>query len=173
MTAFTLMVIMGVLMIIGGIALLATPLTTFMSTGYFIIILFFISGIFGIIRAIRDKRYDIDFFFAILSLILGILGFVLPGAAIMNNFMLLYMAAGWFFVRGVMSIFEAIRFRELGFGFMVLGIILGVLELVLAIYSIAHPAVLAISLGILIGFYYIESGINAIILGSMAAKAAA
>ena len=40
MTAFTMIVIMGVLMILGGISMLATPLLNFISAGYFVIILF-------------------------------------------------------------------------------------------------------------------------------------
>ena len=167
-----LFVILGILMIILGISLLATPLMTFISAGYFIIILFFISGIFGIIRGIREKRYDMDFFFAILSLILGIIGFVVPGAAAMNNFVLLYMAAAWFFIRGVMSIYNAIQLKRMGAGtgIMVLGIVLGVLELVMGCYSVAHPAVLAIALGLLISFYFIESGINTIVVGLAAGQ---
>jgi len=47
----------------------------------------------------------------------------------------------------------------------VLGIILGVLEIIMGIYSAAHPAVLALSLGMLVGFYFIESGINMIVIG--------
>ena len=46
------------------------------------------------------------------------------------------------------------------------GIALGVLEIALGIYSIAHPAVLAVSLGLLISFYVIESGIDMILIGS-------
>ena len=69
-----LIIIFGVLLIMAGIALIATPLMTFMSAGYFIIILFFLWGIFGLVRGIRDKRYGVEFFFAILSLILGIVG---------------------------------------------------------------------------------------------------
>ena len=40
MSTFTYIVIMSVLMILGGIALMTTPLITFMSAGYFIIIMF-------------------------------------------------------------------------------------------------------------------------------------
>jgi uncharacterized membrane protein HdeD (DUF308 family) len=167
MTSFTMIVIMGVLMILGGISLLATPLITFMGAGYFIIIMFFIWGIFGIARGISDKNYDKKFFFAILSLLLGIVGLVVPGAAAMNNFAILYIAAGWFLIHGVMSIIDAIAGRKEGgdTGTMILGIALGVLELIMAVYSVAHPAVLAVGLGILIGFYFIESGVNAIIVG--------
>jgi len=52
---------------------------------------------------------------------------------------------------------------------MVLGIILGVLELFIAVYSVIHPTLLAIGLGILIGLYFIEAGINAIVLGRVSA----
>ena len=167
MSAFTLVVIMGVLMILGGISLMSTPLITFMSAGYYIIIMFFVLGLFGVIRGIFEKRYGKEFFLAILSLILGIVGFAVPGAAEMNNYVLLYIAAGWFIIRGILTILDAIKCRKEGDDFltMVLGIILGVVELVLAIYSIAHPALLALNIGMLIGFYFIESGVSAIVIG--------
>jgi uncharacterized membrane protein HdeD (DUF308 family) len=167
MTAFTLIVIMGTLMILGGISMLATPLLNFISAGYLIIILFFVWGIFGIVRGISEKCFDKKFFFAILSLILGIVGLFVPGAALMNNFVILYLAAGWFIVHGVLSIIDAIAAKKDGgdTGTMILGIVLGILEIIMGIYSFAHPAILAVSLGLLIGFYFIESGVNAIIIG--------
>ena len=167
MTSFTLIVIMGTLMILGGISMLATPLLNFISAGYLIIILFFVWGIFGIVRGISEKCFDKKFFFAILSLILGIVGLFVPGAALMNNFVILYLAAGWFIVHGVLSIIDAIAAKKDGAdtGTMILGIVLGILEIILGIYSFAHPAILAVSLGLLIGFYFIESGVNAIIIG--------
>ena len=171
MSAFTLIVILGVLMILGGVSLLATPLMSFISAGYCIIILFFISGIFGIIRGFQEKRYDKDFFFSILSLILGIVGIVVPGAAAMNNYVMLYLAAGWFILHGVLSIVNAIRGKEEhGTGYMVLGIILGALELIMGVFSIIYPGTLAVSLGFLVGFYYIESGFNVIAMGSAACE---
>jgi uncharacterized membrane protein HdeD (DUF308 family) len=167
MTAFTMIVILGVLMILGGISLMSTPLITFMSAGYYIIILFFIEGLFGIIRGIHEKKYGKEFFLAVLSLILGIVGLAVPGAAEMSNYVLLYMAAGWFIFHGILSIVNAIKGRKEGDDFltMVLGIILGVLELALAIYSIICPTLLAFNLGMLIGFYFIESGISTIVIG--------
>ena len=81
MSAFTGIVIMGFLMTIGGVFLAGSPMITFMSAGYFIIFLFLIAGIMGIIRAVYEKRYGKDFIFAILSLFLGIAGFAVPGAA--------------------------------------------------------------------------------------------
>ncbi len=167
MTSFTLIVIMGVLMILGGISLLATPILSFIGAGYFIVILFFILGIFGIIQGINEQRYDKKFFFSILSLILGIVGVAVPGMVEMNNSILLYIAGGWFLIHGVMSVIDAFKVKKESTGtfIWIIGIILGILELAMAIYSIAHPAILAVSIGLLIGFYFIESGVNLIAEG--------
>ena len=172
MSSFTAIVILGVLMILGGISLMATPLTTFMGTGYFIIVLLFLRGIFGVFRGISEKRYDRTFLLAVLSLILGIVGFAVPGAAAMNNYVLLYFAAGWFILHGVLSIVAALGRRKDGGsdGFVLPGILFGVLEVILGVYSIAHPAALAVSLGFLIGAYYIESGIGTIVTGMVACE---
>ena len=170
MTVFS--IVMGILMILFGIGLMATPLITFMSTGYYIIILFFVSGLTGIIRGIVRKEFGVDFVFAIISLLLGIAGLAIPGVAIMNNFIVLDMAAFWFVFRGVLSVIAAIRSRKLGAGtgLVVLGIILGVLEVIMGVYSFAHPMVLAITLGLLTGLYFIESGINMICMGAVLSK---
>ncbi|MER2057139.1 MAG: DUF308 domain-containing protein, partial [Clostridia bacterium] len=151
--------------IIGGISMLATPLLTYLGVGPCIIMLFFINGIVGIVHGIFEKRFDKHFFLAILSLILGIIGVTVPGIAAMNNSILLYMAAGWFILHGVLTIINSIASRSEG-GIKILNIVLGVLEIILGVYSIAHPAVMAVSLGILISFYFIESGINMILIGS-------
>ena len=172
MTIF--LTVMGILTLISGFTMLATPVQNFMSTGYFIIMLFFIHGIVGLVRGFLEKRFDKSFFFAILSLILGIVGLCVPNAVAMTNSVLLYLAAAWFILHGVLGILNAIQSKEeAGTGFMILGIILGVLELILAIYSIAHPAVLVIQLGLLVAFYFIESGLHMIFVGSAYAKAVA
>ena len=167
MSAFTLTVIMGVLLVLAGIAMIATPLITFLSSGTFIIIMFFVWGVFGIIRGILEKTYNKEFFFSILSLILGIIGLAVPGAAELNNHILLYLAAGWFLIHGVMTIMDAVASREKdGTGMMILRIILGILSLVIGGYSIAHPALAAINTGLLIGFYFIEAGVSVIAKGA-------
>ena len=175
MSIYTLIVIIGTLMIIGGISLAATPLMTFVTAGYFIIILFFVAGIIGIIRAVHEKRYDRSFIFSILSLVLGMAGLVTPGAAAMNNFTLLYMAATWLFVHGVMTIIAAVDSKDKGAGKIqvIFGVVIGVLELIMCILSVIYPMMLAFSLGILVGFYFIESGANMIFVGSNISKAAA
>lgn len=73
-----LFIILGILMVIGGFSCMFTPLLTFMSTGYFLIILVTVYGVFGIINAIRFKRFGIGFVFSILSVLLGIASFCVP-----------------------------------------------------------------------------------------------
>lgn len=172
MSTFSIILILGILLIIGGLSLMSTPLITFIGAGYFIIILFFVHGIFGVIRGLMEKQFDKGFFFSIVSLILGLVGLFVPGAAAMGNSVLLYMAAAWFLVHAVMTIIDAIAGRQEGegIGSMILGILLGVAELVLAIISAMHPAVLADVMGVLIGFYYMETGFNLIAVGSALCK---
>jgi Na+/H+-dicarboxylate symporter len=75
MTVLT--ILLGLLMIVGGVCLFSTPLATFIGTGYFIIILFFISSLVSIIKGISKKRFDKKFFF-------GILGVILPVYAVID-----------------------------------------------------------------------------------------
>ncbi len=156
-------------MIICGFSLMATPLITFLGAGYYILILFFVFGIFGVIRGISTKTFGVDFAFSILSLILGIAGFCMPGAVLMTDFTLLYFAAGWFLVHGIVTLVASIGAKSevIGGARKALGIILGILEIIIAVYSMAHPVVLAFTIGVLIGFYFIESGFNLIIVSAM------
>lgn len=174
MSAFTMMVIMGVLLIIGGISLAATPLITFISAGYYVVFLFFAWGIYGIFEGVSKKRYNKNFYFAILSLVLGIIGLVYPGAVAMSNYVIIYMAAAWFFVRGIMTILDTLESKKQGAetGAVVLGICMGVLEIIVAVYSVIYPATLAVSIGMLIGFYFVESGVELIVTGSKVCEGA-
>lgn len=64
MSIYTLIVIIGTLMIIGGISLAATPLMTFVTAGYFIIILFLLrvssalSGRLASVKVFFSENYE-------------------------------------------------------------------------------------------------------------------
>ena len=73
-----LFIILGVLLVAGGFSCIFTPLLTFMNTGYFVVILMFVFGIIGIIQAIVEKRFGVNFVFDILSVILGIVMLSFP-----------------------------------------------------------------------------------------------
>lgn len=170
MSASSLTVILGVLMIINGISMIATPIMYFLNVGYCIIALFFINAIIGIVRGIGEKRYDRDFFFSLLSLILGIVAATVPSIRNMDGNVLYYMAVGWFFLHGLFSVIASIKKRKEGAGIAitVINILFGAVELIVGIYSLINPASLAQYISVLAGFYYIESGFHAIFVGSSA-----
>ena len=164
-----LSVVLGVILIIGGVSIMFTPLSSFLGMGYFIIILFFISGIFGLVRGISKKQYGLDFWTSIVALILGVIGLFMPGdASLATDQIILFLAAGWFVVHGTVSIFGAIKLKRVGAsgGAVALGIILGVLEVFLGLYSCFHPLLLAIAIGWLIGIFFIETGLSMMVLGT-------
>ena len=170
-------VILGIILICGGFSFIFTPLASLLSVGHFIIILFFISGIYNIIRGIKEKSYGFDFIFGVLSVILGIVLLFIPDAtpsavatdvAMVSSTFILYVAAGWFMLKGILTIVGSVKAKKLGAdtGTVVCGIILGILEIGLTAYSILHPLVLAVAIAWLLGFYFIETGINIIAIAS-------
>ena len=52
-------IILGVLMIIGGFLCMFTPMSTFLSTGYFLCVMMLVYGIVGIVRFIRKESDEI------------------------------------------------------------------------------------------------------------------
>ncbi|MBR1482926.1 MAG: DUF308 domain-containing protein [Ruminococcus sp.] len=161
-----LFIILGILMIAFGFSCMFTPLLTFMSAGYFVVILVFIYGILGIIRAIKDKKFGVNFVFSILSLILGIVMLVLPDSLIFAENIMLILSAIWFVLMGIMSIVNAVTVtRKTGSKIWILELILGILGVLIGCFAFFRPAVLAISIGILIGIFFIETGFTLMFSG--------
>lgn len=166
-----LMIIIGILLIIFGGSCIFTPLMTFIQAGYFLVALLLIYGVAGIIKAIASKEYGVNFAFCIISVIAGIIIPCMPGVILATDGILLYIMAGWFILQGVVSLAASIKFRGIAGGKKwILGLVLGILGILLGIYSIVHPMILAFTMGILIGVYFIESGINMIVLSSQSNK---
>lgn len=165
------MIILGVIFILCGISCMFTPLITVMELGYFLILLLLIYGIARIVRSISDKDYGLDFVFGILSVILSILIIAVPGLKAMTTGMLLYIMAGWFIVQGIVSIINAMNLKKNnGSSMWIWGLCSGVLCIVMGLYSAVHPIVLALTMGWMVGFYFIISGINMIALSTKCEK---
>lgn len=161
-------IILGVLIAIAGFLCLFTPILTFMSIGYFIIILFFVYGVWTIINSIVTKRFGISLVFGILSLIAGIVGLVYPSDMTLSTDMfLIFLAGAWFVIQGIFSIILAFQQKKLVGSFGWFGFILGILSILVGGYSFFHPMFMALTMGILISIYFIEAGINLIALGTM------
>lgn len=154
-----LCIIFGIILIIGGFCCMFTPLTTFINVEYFIVIFVTVFGIIGFIKGLVEKRFGANFIFSILSMIFGIIVLCFPGLMIFTDGILLYMVAAWFILQGILSVFTAVTVtRTAGSKLWVLQLIFGILGILLGCYSFLRPMVIAISLGILIGIYFIETG---------------
>lgn len=154
-----LFIILGILLVVGGFSCIFTPLLTFMNTGYFVVILIFVFSIFGIIKAIVEKRFGVNFVFSILSALLGIIMLVFPGSLLFAEGVMLIMTAIWFVMMGIVTIINSATVKKAtGSGIWILSLIFGILDILVGCYTFFHPMVMAVSLGILIGIYFIETG---------------
>ena len=154
-----LMAITGVLAVICGFCCIFTPLITFLDAGYFIVILVAVYGVLGIVKAIREKRFGVGFVFSILSLIFGIAALFFPKLMLLTDGMMIYFTAAWFVLQGIVSIVTAVQVSKVSESkWWILLLIFGIIAILLGIYSFFHPMVTAVSIGFLIGFYFIETG---------------
>lgn len=165
-----LFTILGVLLVMGGFSCIFTPLLTFMSTGYYVVIMIFIFGIVGLIKAIADKRFGVNFVFSILSLLLGGIMLVFPGSLLLAEGVMLIMTAVWLVLMGINTIITAVSLKKaIGSTMWILQLILGILAVLTGGYSFFHPMLMAVSLGVLIGIFFIETGFT-MIFSSIAFK---
>lgn len=159
-----LSIILGILMIFAGFSLMCTPLATFLSAGYFLGIMMFVYGIAGIIRAFQKKNYIFETVFSILALIVGVIALIRPGSTLILDAMIVYFAAFWFVLRGAFDVTIGIKLKGVTSSWIWI-LLLGILSIVIGVYSFAHPTVMALATGILIGIYCVEAGIDMIITG--------
>jgi len=120
-------------------------------------------GAFGIIRCIKEHGHPLEWVLNILALIVGIISFVRPGSTLVFDTMIIFMLAAFFLVNGLILIILAIRTRGFN-GQWVLELIIGILSVALGVYSFIHPGFAAVTSGVLIGLWFVESGISMIIL---------
>lgn len=161
-----LMMILGVLLIVLGICCAVTPLTTLVAAGYFIAAVLIVSGVSGIIAGLKYKLYGSNLIVSILALVLGVIALVKPGGIQTIDTILIYLFAAWLVLRGISSISLSLQLKKLELGNdWILGLIIGILGIALGIYSFVHPSVPAITIGLLIAFYFIETGIDTIAMG--------
>lgn len=158
-------IILGVIMAICGISCVCTPVLTFMETGYFLVILLLVYGIAAVVRAIMDKEFGLPFLFGLLSLILAIVIMVVPGLKLMTEGMLVYLMAVWFLLQGAVGIFMSLKQKKAADNKgWIWNLILGIIGVLVGIYSLMHPMLMAFTVGILVGVYFMESGISMIVM---------
>lgn len=160
-----LSIILGIIMVIGGFSCMFTPLATFLFTGYFMCIMLLVYGIMGIIRGFRKEADVLEIVLCILAMIVGLISLFRPGTTLVFDSLMISLISGWILLQGIVSIAIAIKMKGNGNRW-IWGLISGILGVVLGIYSFLHPQLAAVTVGILIGLYFVETGINMIVLGT-------
>lgn len=160
-----LSIILGVLLIITGFSCMATPLVTFLSTGYFFAILLLVYGFSGIVRFFQKLAGGLELAVSILAVVLGVVSLARPGQTLIFDGMVLYLIAAWLLVEGISTVVMSIQCRDIrkGWGW---GVVAGILGIIAGIYSFAHPMLTAVTAGILIGFYFVQAGFNMIVVSA-------
>ena len=132
-------------------------------------ILVTVYGILGIIRAIRYKRFGVGFVFSILSVLLGIVMLVLPNTLLFAQNVWLIMTAVWFVLMGIVTIVNAATVTKVtGSKIWIIELIFGILAVLIGCYSFFQPIILAVSIGVLIGIFFIETGFTLMFGGIVA-----
>ncbi|MCR5304464.1 MAG: DUF308 domain-containing protein [Lachnospiraceae bacterium] len=165
-----LSVILGVLMVMAGFSCIFTPLATFLSAGYFVAILFLVYGIMAVVRFFTRRTFGIvELVFGVIAIVLGVMSLMVPGEIGAIDKIILFLVSLWFVVKGLADIFIAVRSKDVlkGWGWT---LFVGILCTILGIYSFIHPGVAAMTTGMLIGFFFVESGINMIMFGSVVGR---
>ena len=92
-----------------------------------------------------------------------------PGGIEAIDNMLAYLLAFWFILRGCISVYLSLKLKKLRVSAnWILGLIIGVLGIALGVYSLIHPVVPAMTIGLLIALYFIEQGLDVITMGRVA-----
>lgn len=155
-----LSIILGVLMILGGIFCLFTPVMTLLMTGYLLGILFFVFGLTGILRAITTKTVNaLGMVTDILALIVGVIAIFRPGSTIVIDRVIIWLVAFWFLIEGIFSIVVSVKNKAEVKGWY-WGLIAGILGCIVGIILITHPLLRALTTGIMIGICFLQAGIQ-------------
>lgn len=160
-----LSIIVGVLLVIAGFACIFTPFATFLATGVLLGILLLVYGVAGIIRSIGHKAGILEWILNILAVIVGLVALFRPGGTLVIDSMILVLLAIWFLAQGVIQIAMAFQIKNESPTWYV-GLIVGILGIIVGIICFVNPMVSAFTVGVLIAFFFIESGISLISLGA-------
>lgn len=166
-----LSIVLGIILVVAGFACICTPLATFLATGYFLAILLMVYGIVGIARFVARRAGVLDLIISILAVILGLAAAVRPGTAAAFDSVILICIGIWVIFQGIVSIVLAFQARKIGVSW-VFGLIVGIIAIILGVMSLIHPYFAAVTVGILVGIYFIEAGLSMIVLGAAAGAVA-
>ncbi len=160
-------IILGILLVICGFSIMFSPLLTFLGVGTLLAIVLLIWGIMAVVRGASTKIYGLTFVLAIISIILGFLLLISPAATFETDMLILYLAAVFVIVRGLVAIIQSVKSAKGNKSKKwIWGIVLGILAVILGIFCMANPLFEAAVIGFLVAFYFIYVGFDMIYLGA-------
>ena len=170
-------IILGVATIVLGFYCLFNPAIPFMTLGYMVGVSMLFDGFAEIYMYFQQKKLDMEE--SVWTLIGGILslvcGFIIIGDAATQmaiNIFIVYFAASWIVLRGIISIIIALKVRSLHkeYNTVFLGskwwhrLLLGILNIVFGCICFSNPDVMVAYIGIYMGFGIISTGFDMIAL---------
>ena len=169
-----LMILFAILMIVGGVWCMATPVATFSALGWLAGCAIIVSGFSAVLRYAAGKEGR-----SVWELIGGLAGILFGGFIVINGFaqfatnlVIAYAAAVWLVVYGVCGIAEALKLRKLNRALpndlrtpsWLIVMLLGVATAVIGVICVFQPLLTMLSVGMLIGLSILLSGIKTLIL---------
>ena len=173
-----LVILMGLLMVVGGVYCLFTPVTTFLTTGYIVGVIIFCDAIGNIVAWVNAKKYvEVSGWYlanAIISLIFGIVVMVSLRMQFAVDMFIVYVIAFWVIMLGISRISMAIKMKQLFDKLPKIfknkkwvGVLLfGILMVVFGILCMIKPILLSSMLGVFIALVMIFAGASLITIGS-------
>ncbi|AYM03756.1 HdeD family acid-resistance protein [Levilactobacillus yiduensis] len=156
--------ILGILFIVAAAGLLRSPKIGL--TGLAIIFAFMalLSGLTTIagykkLRDVTGIRANFAVVFGVLDILIAVVFFFDMNSAIVT---LGYLFALWFIFDSIERLLVASHLRDFGGLWFWLSVVLDVISLVIGIMLFIHPVAAALSLNVLIAFFFVIFGVNAI-----------
>lgn len=172
-------VIFGILMVIGGVVCLFSPISTSLALGYVVGLVMVLDAVGRFIYWWQERKAGSadgwTLAGAILSLVFGF--FILNSAALQLgvNIFIMYYVAFWLVLHGIISIVHAWKIRKLHkeWNTKMLGehwyipLCIGILVCVFGVLCLFKPVVMASVIGVFIGLGIISAGADLITLATL------
>lgn len=158
-------IISGILTILAGIFCLAHPAFTAFSLAWILGFLLIISGINILVGYFSKKEGSkSDVFFAILSIIGGVLLLFNYWMQLLTNVVIIIVIAGFILIMGILRITASLRFKKDGLPW-VLSMLSGILSVLVALMAFINPAAGILLMDYILSFIFIVQGINLLSFG--------
>ena len=167
-----IVIILGVLMFIGGVYCVITPIATYAVLAWLIGLAMLVEGIGSVVtwNDLRSRGFADGWTLAgaIVSIILGVILLVSYAAQWAVDVFIAYMIAAWLVIGGIMRIVAALKlrkvkndpgYRSLDMNWGVL-LVLGILVTILGILCLFNPLSVMVGVGFMLGVSIICVGID-------------